>query len=349
MPKSRALTGGIVAVTLGVASLFAATPANAATLPDGQKITVIDTFFTQSYLASPVDASLTAVGAEADLTPVDADLEGVDVNDDGLGYAVGTFDPEGPAGGFFYPYDANTGVIGLGLEVTIDFGDVSPTVDGCNAIDYSAGIPVVSCFILFEDGDSGTFYPNNYIGALDPATGEIQAGFIEFPGDTEQFDDDVTVNAIALDPASGLLYVFTTEFPDGVLYGVYTTDGDTFNDLNPTADSVHGADFDRGGQLWLSVQRFIGGTEFPPYYPVLATFGFPDSSLLDPDSVMNIGGVDLPGLAELHPLTVWGKPTLPATGAGDISVPVLVSMLLLLAGAILAGVTSRRSRRNQSS
>ena len=345
MPKSRAVTGGIVAITLGVASLFAATPANAATLPDGQKITVIDTPFANSYLASPVDASLTAVGAPS---PLVEDLQGVDVDDDGLGYAVGTFDFEDePAGGFLYPYDANTAVFGLGLEVTIDFGDVSPTVDGCNAIDYSAGIPVVSCFILFEDGDSGNFYANNYIGAIDPATGEIQSGFIEFPGDTEQFDDNVTVNAIALDPTSGLLYVFTTEFPDDVLYGVYTTDGDTFNDLDATADEVHGADFDRGGQLWLSVQRFIGATEFPPFYPVFATFSFADSALLDPDSVMNIGGVDLPGQSELHPLTVWGKPTLAATGAGDLSVPVVGAMLLLLAGTILVGVTSRRPSRKQ--
>ena len=48
--------------------------------------------------------------------------------------------------------------------------------------------------------------------------------------------------------------------------------------------------------------------------------------------------------AVINALTVWGKPTLPATGPSDLSLPLAGGALLLIAGTILAGATVLRRR-----
>jgi hypothetical protein len=337
MFKSRVLTGALVAGSVGVASLFAAAPASAATLPDGQKITVVDSFDQQFYYASPADASLTAVGGPNN---IEVYLQGIDVDDDGAGYAVGTDYSEGPQGGYVYAANAATGVMGLGIQVTVNFGDVLPDVDGCTAIDYSGGVILASCFILFQDGEVGPLYPVNYIGVLDPVTGVLQPD-LEFPAQ-EDFADDVTVNAIASDPVGGGLWVFTTEYPDGVVYGAYEYTVDLgFDYAGDTLSEIFGADFDRGGQLWLTTEFTDGGGEFPPSYPALATINLTSGSYPFAE-FMTIDA--LPVESQIEPVTVWGKLTLPATGPADSAGIALGAAGFLLLGAFLAAVTVLRRR-----
>ena len=62
MKSSRMLTGALVVGSVAVASMFAAAPASAATLPLGQKITVVDKYDLQYYNVNPADAVATPVG-----------------------------------------------------------------------------------------------------------------------------------------------------------------------------------------------------------------------------------------------------------------------------------------------
>ena len=64
-----------------------AAPASAASLPNGQRISVVDNETWQFSDASPVDGALTPYGVPG-LIPFAEYIEGVDVNDDGQGYAV---------------------------------------------------------------------------------------------------------------------------------------------------------------------------------------------------------------------------------------------------------------------
>ena len=99
MFKSRVLSSALVVVAVAAASVFAAAPASAATLPDGQRITIIDSIAWQFYEASPADASLTAVGTGV---PDELYLTGVDVDDDGHGFAMATDYSEGPIGAWIF-------------------------------------------------------------------------------------------------------------------------------------------------------------------------------------------------------------------------------------------------------
>src|ERR1044071_2680318 len=87
MNSSRVLTGALIVGAVAVASMFAAAPASAATLPTGQKITVIDQWTDQFYNVNPANAESAPFGTAVALAP---EIEAVDVDDAGLGYAIGT-------------------------------------------------------------------------------------------------------------------------------------------------------------------------------------------------------------------------------------------------------------------
>src|SRR4051812_47924639 len=157
MKQIRALPGAILVVVVAVASVFAAAPASAATLPAGQKITVIDSWDDQFYTVNPADALASPTGTPA---PIDQVVTGVDVDDNGSGYAVATQTYSGGGaivevylpfsraldgyvdGGYVYRADANTGKLTDGKPVLIAADspeDHDEWADECSAIDYSKG------------------------------------------------------------------------------------------------------------------------------------------------------------------------------------------------------------------
>jgi hypothetical protein len=336
MLKSRALTGALIVGAVAVASLFAASPASAATLPAGQKITVLNQFDDQFYTASPVDASLTAVGIPDTIAGC---VEGVDVDDNGLGYAIASDVPffsfesgcngdEGALPAAVFPADANTGLLGAGVQVTLDLGlDGLRDADNCSAIDYTDGVVTAACMIIVSEEFAVTF-----VGTLDPATGLMQPDFA-FDGGELPF---LYVTAIATDPITGELYLFTVEaVPEGgFFFGIYTID--EVNGLDPITETrapVWGADFDRGGQLWVSTQD--GG-------PALATVALADGDFSFFE-FYTLGGAEYQSWIE--PLMVWGlPPTLPATGPANSTVLGVGAAVFLLVGAILAAATIARRR-----
>lgn len=274
---------------------------------------------------------------------------GVDVNDDGLGYAITTDyvelppDEEGdpddiaiptiaPDGAVLYSADANTGQLSGGVPVTLDFDDVFPTADECTAIDYTGGVVTAACIEYFED-DSENLFPVTYIGVLDPATGVLDPG---------EFGEGflLYVTAIATDPISGQLYVFTIEPSEGFFtHGVYTLGAGGLESVTSTPEPVWGADFDRGGQLWVTTELPEDGNENPDYLASLATVDL--GTGLFPFSAFYVNG---PEDFWTEAITVWGKEVLPATGPANPVVPVTAAAIALLAGAILAGVTVLRRR-----
>lgn len=338
MFTSRALTSTLVVGSVAVASVFAAAPASAATLPDGQQITVIDSNEWQFYEASPADASVTAVGTP---TADDPYLQGVDVNDEGHGYAIATDFSEGPVGGWLYTADANTGLLTNGIEITVNFGDVVPSVDECTAIDYTGGVITAACVIYFD----GPSVFTTFVGPLDPATGILEP-LIELNGSGEGFPQ-LYLSSIAVHPQTGVLYGFSYEFSDVFALNAWTlseADGATL--VTSIDNEAWGADFDRDGQLWITTYVTIGSGEFPPSYPALATLSLVDgsSAFLEP---YTLGGALLE--SDIDPITVWGVPALAATGVTQSPAVALGAGALLLFGAILAAGTIAVRRRSVES
>lgn len=330
MFASRALTSAIVVGAVAIGSVFAAAPASAATLPSGQQITVIDSFEWQFYEASPVDASLTAVGA---MVPFESDyITGVDVNDDGIGYAVATFD-EG--GGYLYNADANTGTLSNDILITFNFGDVFPDADECTAIDYTDGVIVAACQ-LYGDFDA------TYVGTVDPATG-VLTPIVELAG----VEDFLYITAIAIDPISGLFYAVAYDFEAIPQYTLWTLDevtGATF--VTGLSRAAFGADFDRDGQLWVTSEVAIGGGEFPPVFPVLATLNTTDGTnpFFEP---FTLAGVPLDIF--IDPITVWGKEALAETGVTQNPAVGVGAAAILLFGALMAAGAMAMRRRSVES
>lgn len=342
MNKSRVLAGALAVGALTIASLFAAAPANAATLPEGQKITVIESETAQFSFANPETAALTNVGTENPAELEGDTLTGVDVNDDGVGYAIGTYYTEGPQGAYLYAADAANGVIDYLVGIDFFFGDFPLEMDECTGIDFTAGQLLLACavygegaafFIGYWDFDLGMAVPLIELNG-DP---EIDPG-PENPNEPEDGFDFRYITALAVDPVTGVIWAFTNE--QGY-YGVYTASEDA--GLTPVTDTndqrVDGADFDRGGQLWVTtyrdqqIDRAIepGDAGLATLDPATGTFPF-TAAWEDQEQL-------------IWPITVWGKPTLPATGPADLSVPIGAAALLLLAGTILAGVTVLRRRQ----
>ncbi len=344
MLKSRVLTGALVTGAFVVASMFAAAPANAAPLPAGQQITVLNSESGQFYFANNNTAAQTAVGSGNPIV-LDGDyLTGIDVDDTGLGYAIATYYPDGAAGAYLYSADANTGVLDYIDSIYFNFGDFSEEMDECTGIDYTDGVLMLAChdFEEEEEGDRG------YIGVWDFDLGEA-IPLIELTGDPDIDEDDPQfpnepdngfdfkpISAIAIDPISGLIYVFTQEFDPSYKNGIYTASEDAgLTDVSDTDNyEINGADFDRGGQLWVTTYVFPIPTLIPENNGGLATVNPADGTV--PFSEPWADQEE-----SIDPITVWGG--LPATGPADSTAVVVGGAALLLFGAILAvGATARR-------
>lgn len=315
MRGSRILTGAIVTISVAVASVFAAAPASAATLPSGQRIDTVDYYTLTTYTADPATAALTQVGADG--TDAEYIVEGVDVDDDGHGYAIGANE----SGGFVYSFDANTGLVSNPLPVDINFqGGAIPSED-CEGIDYTGGVLYGVCYAEIDEDYTA------FIGVLTLPDGELTWELEPFT-----IDDERNFSSIAVDPTSGIIYGFSTAAQ------IFTLS----EDLDPVFQAnmpyvAFGADFDRDGKLW--VTTYIDS----PYKPALATVNAITGASDDAEHYSVDGVV---GEYESESITVWGKAALPATGPADSSVPLAgAALLLLLGGTILAGVTVLRRQR----
>jgi len=344
--RSRALPAAVVATGFAVAPRFAAVPASAATLPAGQRITVVDAYGWQFYDASPVDAALTPVG-EPGLLPFAESVEGVDVDDDGHGYAVTTTwetdqgDPPDdctenderpecdppilllyPIGATLYVADAAAGTLSGGIPVTILTDDTGPEftpADSCFALDYTAGVLLLACNIY---GDGSTAY----IGSVDPDTGRLYPDTVLPPEYFVEFD------AIAVSPIDGTIWGFA-----GNEYGTITLDDELPQYVGYTDFAVGGADFDRDGVLWATAYR--GGIEARAIEP--GELGLVIIDLDTGEVPFDAAWPDQQIL--IKPLTVWGKPALPATGpAGAAPIAVGAAALLMLGTLLAAGALLRR-------
>ncbi len=336
MRKARALTGVLVVGAVGIASLFAASPASAATLPAGQKITVIDQNSDRFYEASPADAALTPIGNPPGL--IDECVTGVDVDDDGHGYAVASLFEHFCDGGegflaALYTADANTGLLSNQLQVTIDPAGEDPfPADSCDGIDYTGGVLWASC------NTSPQGVQHAWFGPVDPTTGVLTPAIHLCAACGAGFEYNY-FTAIARHPVTGVLWGFSWESGGevGGEYDLWTLDPTTGITHEADLDLIGmGADFDRDGQLFITTATFIPGSDL--IQMDLATVNTSDGT--NP-FVAPYTGTPLEFWSEA--LTVWGKEALPATGPA-LSAPLVVSAaLLLLVGAILAvGATARR-------
>jgi hypothetical protein len=363
MKQTRALPGMILVGAVAVASLFAAAPASAATLPPGQKISVIDSWDDQFYNVAPADALASPVGTPA---PIEQFVTGVDVDDTGNGYAVATqvYGPDGPSGkislpysspldgyvdgGYIYKADASTGKLTDGKPIAINLGYGAPQADECSAIDYTKGVILAVCYLYFDDVELDAAPEAEvelipapvvaYVGTVDvsdpneavltPLTSRFGDGFLYF-------------TSIATDPVSGTVYGFDYYYPASWILPLVD------NDVVFTADLeeflVWGADFDRGGQLWLSITpfdevRLLADTESSME---LATFDFTTDQ---PLPIAPFGSNDPSEITFPMSITIWG--VLAATGSTLSLAPAVAASGVLLLGAILAAGTMVVRRRN---
>jgi hypothetical protein len=326
MKPSRALTGAIIVGSVAVASMFAAAPASAATLPAGQKISVVDTNTWQFSNTSPVDAALTPIGTPTGLAENEY-VEAVDVNDEGKGYALTTtWEPDGPgyAGATLYTADANTGTLNNAMVVQIVTGPLDEPVladaDSCFALDYTGGKLLASCNI-YGDGSSA------WIGYIDPATAILTPETLLYGEDFIEFQ------AIAVSPIDGAIWGF-----EGYAAYIISLDNEEADYVGSVEMSVWAADFDRSGQLWVSAYRALDADrvieEGEEGLAILnlesGEFDF-NAAWSDPD-------------AEINALTVWG--VLAATGSTvSLAAPAVAASGILLLGALMAAGTMVLRRR----
>jgi hypothetical protein len=337
MLKSRAVTGALIVGAVAVASMFAAAPAAGASLPAGQKITVLDNNDNQYFLANPATAALTEVGTGG-VNDDFAYVEGVDVDDAGLGYAVGTYYNPGPIGGFVQTADANTGT--LGAEVAVYFpdgggGEIYP--DACFGVDYTAGVVLIACEIDGEGDDDTT-----YVGEVDPATGELSSTYV-LGNVNDEYSAYLPVLSLALNPLTGDVYFGSSyEFGDDQTgYTLYRFTADGVYYINDTDGPLVGLDFDRGGQLWATTYLRFGETlEAGPALATvdLATAAFPFAEYYTwaDDEVI---------YQDFTSITVWGA--LANTGASITpAASALAAAGILLLGAMLAAGSLMLRRRD---
>lgn len=310
---------GLVAGTaaIALASLVVASPAAGATLPDGQKITIIAQDFpiegpiaNTYYDVSPADATGTQVGS-----PSGALVTALDVNDDGVGYGVGTVPPGNNQIGsipMLYPTNAATGVTGSG--VVIDPVDPDVTITQCDEIDVQPDGTISVACINQPDNLVAT-----YLGTVTP-----DGAFTVHWND----NNNLRFTGLAVDP-SGQMWAFSFDefWPVDRSASTWTLGSVDFTD----GQSVTGADFASDGQL------FITSPNLGPSLLSTLDLATGDVTLVN---AMTAGGDPLFASA----ITVWGKKALPATGPAELFPVGLGTALLLLAGAALIA-TSRIQRR----
>ena len=374
MQPSRALPAAIAVGAVAVASMFAAAPAAAATLPPGQKISVIDSWSDQFYNVNPTSALGTPVG-----TPdtIDEYVTGVDVDDAGHGYAVATqtYWPSADVaaavvlpysnpldgyvdGGWLYKADANTGKLSDGKPVIISSPEMkAEPADECSAIDYSAGVIVAVCYTydwyepepvpLVEEGDDappaelieGYWDVTTYIGTVDASDPDqaVLTALTTLLGDGYKY-----FAAIAKNPIDGKIIGFDWYFNESYYITLDDEYPEYIDDLEDY--QVWGADYDRGGQLWLTVVPFRDGglaaLAFESYFS-LATYNF----ITGQPVLVNSFSSELPyQIALPESITIWGA--LAATGSTISVAPAVAASGILLLGALLAAGTMVLRRRN---
>ena len=342
MKTSLMIPGALVVGAVAVASMFAAAPAAAATLPAGQKITVIDNFDMQFYNVNPSTAVATPVGTP---TPVATEISGVDVDDAGHGYAIATLfefgEPEGedpigpryPSQGWLYKADANTGALSEAKQIRIDDGGADPVyANECTAIDYTKGVITAVCYT----------YGNvriGYVGTIDASGDEAVLTADTFLW--EQDGTDLYFTAIAVDPTDGTLYGFDVTF-DNHLWTITLDGADPVKySEDDVLYNVAAADFDRDGQLWLSVLPPVVPTALNETIYLLATFDFDAVEVVPVD---NFASEDPYEITAPTALTVWG--VLAATGSSVSLAPAIAASGILLLGALLAAGTMVLRRRS---
>ena len=326
--RSLGLIAGTAAIAL--ATLTVAAPASAATLPPGQKITIVEVEDIptpgegQFFGVNPADAASTPVG-----TGSGEYLTGLEVNDDGIGFAIGVFDHEGDIGYVptLWDADANTGTISNPKPLHFALGDYP---DSCEGIDLNptTGELLIACeqYDVPELGDVST------VSSVNKSTGQLSAVVLLDGDDFQLF------NAIALNPVTGVLWGFGPRELDASF--IIDRSAQTATLEGQMDNNVYGADFDRNGQLFLASQLFQEGDDVE----------FPSLAVTDPstdDFTSNEWFVDTSDdttLIFVEALTVWGA--LAATGStpGELAPIAIGSALLLLAGAAFIA-TSRVTRR----
>jgi hypothetical protein len=300
---------------MAVGSLLAVSPVFAATLPKGQKLTTVVQFVadnelestTQMFDTSPVDAAGTPVG-NPDGPFI---LPGIDVDDDGHGFAVQTDITDEFESPVLWQADANTGTFSNPVQIvpTVDI-----TITNCSGIDYQPGVQIIVACFSFLGGDAPE---SSYIGVVTP-DGDFTP-FISSGGEDE--NPVVTWEALARNPVTGELWAFGYEQNIPNVYLVNQAGG-TIGEGSDAGADVVSADYDRDGQLFV-ITAGDGGTYLSTYDPDTA-------SIVEGIGPVTWDDEDLTARA----LTVWGKEVLPATGA-DILPLGLGSALLFLAGAAL--------------
>ncbi len=329
--RIRGVIAAIGAIALG--TLLVASPASAATLPDGQQISVADNIFdgedrVQLFDTSPANAFSTAIGA-VQFPPMG--VLAIDVNDDGFGYALeNTVDDEDNDVVHLWQVDANTGVFSNPVTVT-------PTdefkMTNCTGLDLQ---PDGSIIIACLDWPAAAV-EDSYVGVVTPAgafTPFVTSGVNNVPV--------LQWSAIAYNAVTGELWGWAQDQMSGAWFSypinrVAGTVGAgilTFDVADPEDPQapVYGADFDRDGQLFVTTQE----GESPI---ALATLVPGTGAMTIIDEITDVDGLlDAPAS-----LTVWGK-TLPATGPAEIVPLGIGTALLFLAGAAFIA-TSRMQRR----
>src|SRR5690606_24654054 len=193
--------------TLAVGALMLTTPAAAATLPKSQNLTTVVQFFdpdnellstTQMFDTSPVDASGTPIG--------DPDgpfiLTGIDVDDDGLGYAIQIDITDEFGSPVLWQADANTGVFSNPVEIVAT--DPQILLTHCEGIDYQPGVQIVVACFSFLGGDGPE---SSYIGVVTP-----DGAFTPFISSGGEDEIPVVIwQALAHDPVTGQLWAFGVE------------------------------------------------------------------------------------------------------------------------------------------
>ena len=327
--RTLSIVAGTAAIVL--ASLTVAAPASAATIASGQKITVIDLIQAEVgptgsrfFDVDPANAAVTAVGnVQAPDT-----VYGLDVNDEGVGYAIAFYseDSENPGEPqswvpVLLTADAKNGTLG-------DFVDIVPTVEItinlCTGIDLQPNGEIIVACLDLRDG-----LLNSYIGVVTP-----EGAFTPFISSGENDVEEYDYTALAFNGVTGELWAFAFigENDDEPAAFLLNRAAGTQGPPIALTEDVYGADFDRNGQLFVSSYDDATDVETLAATVDLAT------------GVVTVVGPYSEDLF-VESLTVWGKPALAATGSPVDALPAgLGAALLLLAGAAFIA-TQRISRK----
>jgi hypothetical protein len=327
--RSIGIVAGSAAITLAV--VLVASPAAAATLPLGQRISAAsnsglfaDPATTQLFDVNPATAAGTAVGSPSTSAfPIFA----IDVDDDGHGFATSSVQVDDETStATLWALDANTGT--YSSSVTINVPMLGSDVF-CPSVDYSGGRVLITCN---QETDESFV---TILGSVNPSTGDVDV--ILAIEDESREGEFTEFTALATSPA-GVLWAFG--FDDVAPFAAIVDLGtETLGDRLPIindGDPVDGADFARDGQLFASV-RGVGNA------PTLSTVNLTTGAvaLVAPYSFAS-------PLQSATAITVWGRLAATGSAGSELVLPLgMGSVLLLLAGAAFVA-TSRVSRRTSA-